>query len=113
MSKNKIFYKWNVPKTVEDIVRAICADYDRRAIAIQSMSEDSLIKNKYKEINLLIDSAIEDIEAPIRRVMLEDIFNGRGYDRSPASYMISRRPYYARKHKIIHDIALKLNLISE
>ena len=111
MSRSKIYYSYEIPRTVVDIVKSICADYDRRAIAMRSAPEGAL--QIYKYMNDAIDRAMAEIEPAIRRTMLEDIYTGRGYDSSPASAIMSRRPYYARKRKAVHDMALEFHLISE
>lgn len=111
MSRRRVFGRWEIPPTVVEIVKSICADYDRRAIAIQTAAED--VVNTYKAMNDAIDHAMQDIEPAIRRTMLEDIYNGRGYAYSPVSAVMSSRPYYARKRKMVHDIALELHLIGE
>ena len=109
MSRRRVFGRWEIPPTVVEIVKSICADYDRRAIAIQTAAED--VVNTYKAMNDAIDHAMQDIEPEIRRTMLEDIYNGRGYYSSPASAIISKNAYYSRRHKAIHDIAVKLMLL--
>lgn len=111
MGRSRIYYKWDIPHTVVDIVKSICADYDRRAAAMESAEEGLL--HTCKVMNAAIDRAMAEIEPALRRTMLEDIYTGRGYDFSPASSVMSRRPYYARKRKAVHDIALELHLIGE
>lgn len=109
MSRHRVFGTWEIPRTVVDIVKSICADYDRRAIAMQTAAEE--IVNTYKSMNDAIDYAMQDIEPAIRRTMLEDIYNGRGYGRSPASAILTKHAYYSRKHKAIHDIAVNFRLL--
>jgi hypothetical protein len=111
MSRHRVFGTWEIPRTVVDIVKSICADYDRRAIAMQTAAEE--IVNTYKAMNDAIDHAMQDIEPAIRRTMLEDIYTGRGYGYSPASAIMTKNAYYSRKRKAVHDIAVNLMLLEQ
>lgn len=110
MSRHRRFERWEIPGTVVAIVKTMCADYDRRAIVIQSAQEANA---DYVRINGAIDRGLSCSEEPVRRFLLEDIGSGRGYWYSPASALLSKNAYYARKKQIIHDIAVELRLLSE
>lgn len=109
MARKKIFLDWEIPYTVVNIVRSVCADYDRRNIDMQSKSDDVI--NQYRALNAAIDIGLSDLEVGIRRVMLDDICMGRGYGYSPVSAIMTKNAYYHRKRKAIHDIAEQLKLI--
>lgn len=111
MSRRSVFGKWEIPRTVVEIVKSICADYDRRAIAMENAAEDTV--KTYKRLNESIDQAMTDIEPAIRRTMLEDIYTGRGYGYSPASAIMTKNAYYSRKRKAVHDIAVNLMLLEQ
>lgn len=110
MSRHKTFGRWEIPGTVVQIVKTMCADYDRRAVIIRSAAQ---AHEDYKNINGAIDRGLTCAEEPVRRFLLEDIGSGRGYWYSPASALLSKNAYYARKKQIIHDIAVELRLLTE
>ena len=110
MSRHKTFGRWEIPGTVVQIVKSMCADYDRRAVIIRSAAQ---AHEDYKNINGAIDRGLTCAEEPVRRFLLEDIGSGRGYWYSPASALLSQNAYYARKKQIIHDIAFQLGLLNE
>ncbi len=111
MSRQKMYFKWEIPTSVVDIVKMVCADYDRRERMIKYSTITGAVLEKYVELNAIIDKALEDIEIGIRRDMLEDIQQGRGYEFSAASPFLAKNTYYQRKRKLIHDIARGLSLI--
>ena len=109
MSRRRTFERWEIPGTVVDIVKTMCADYDRRAVLIQSSTEAS---EQYAHINAAIDRGLLCVEESLRRFFLDDISIGRGYCFSPSSVIISKSAYYNRKRQAIHDIAVELRLLS-
>ncbi len=109
MPRKKIFLDWEIPYTVVNIVRSVCADYDRRAIAMQSCACDVI--DQYRALNDAVDRGLSDLEVGIRKIMLDDICSGRGYGYSPVSAIMTKNAYYHRKRKAIHDIAEQLKLI--
>ena len=111
MGRRRVFYRYEIPKSVVLIVKSVCADYDRRRLLSEMGDIDEGVKARYDYLNRAIDDALEDIDPGIRRVLLEDIRINRGYDYSPASPFITKNCYYMRKKKVIHDIAKGLSLI--
>ncbi len=118
MGKTKIYQAHELPRTVVDVVRAVCADYGRRAKLIkaseQSGGEDSRAAATFETcvfFNEIVDEALESIEAVLRPMVLEDICEKRGYEHSPAASMISKNGYYKRKRKFLYDIAVSMALI--
>ena len=111
MSRQKMYFKWEIPTSVVDIVKTICADYGRRERMIKHSAITGAVLDRYVELNSIIDKALEDVEVGIRRDLLEDIQKGRGYDFSAASPFLAKNTYYQRKRKLIHDIAEGLSLI--
>jgi hypothetical protein len=110
MSRHKTFGRWEIPGTVVQIVKTMCADYDRRAIIIRSGEKT---QSDYERINAAIDRGLLCAEETVRRFFLEDIAYGRGYWHSPSCAVLSKNAYYTRKHQIIHDIAVELRLLNE
>lgn len=111
MSRPKKYCQYELPTSVVEIVKTLCADYFRRERAIKYGNVTGAVLDRYIELNANIDTALEDIEIGIRMDMLRDIQCRRGYDFSPASYCISKNTYYCRKKKLIYDIAKGLALV--
>ena len=111
MPRQRIYFKWGIPKTVVTVVVALCADYDRRKKAIELESLSAPVAERYAELNGIIDAALADVEQGIRALILKDLQQGKGYDASMASPFIGKNGYYNRKRKVIHDIAVGLHFI--
>ena len=118
MPKTKIYQAYELPRTVVDIVRAVCADYPRRATVIKKIEQKECediyklaVLHTYKNLNEIVDEALEPIEEVLRKIVLEDICEKRGYEHSPAMVMISKNAYYMRKRKFLYDIASRMSLI--
>ena len=107
----KLKTRWDIPHSIVKIVTMICADYDRRRIAIEFASEPDAVISEYKRLNGIVDDALAEIDEGIRRVLLVDVSIGRGYDFSPASPFMARGTYYQRKCKLVHDIAKGMMLV--
>ncbi len=103
--------QYELPTSVVEIVKTLCADYFRRERAIRYGNVTGAVLDRYIELNANIDMALETIEVGIRMDILRDIQFRRGYDFSPASVCISKNTYYTRKKKLIYDIAKRLSLI--
>ena len=111
MSRQRMYFKYEIPTSVVEIVKAVCSDYDRRERAIKFSNLTGDVLTKYVELNNAIDKALTDVEVGIRRDMLNDIQKRRGYDFSRAALIISKNTYYRRKRKLIYDIAKELALL--
>lgn len=117
MARRATYDNSRLPYCVLQIVTSICADYERRAVALRAGKleyEDvcvDAILARYGELNGAVDRALEQVEVGIRRDLLCDVALGRGYRRSAAQYMLSKNAYYRRRHKLLHDIARELRLI--
>lgn len=107
------YYKYEIPSGVVKVVRAQCADYERKRLCIKdrdgSITEETL--NSYIATNQAIDMALADIEETCRQHFLNDIAENRGYERSQSQWCLSHNAYYKRKRKAIYDIAKGLRLI--
>ena len=70
MPKPKLYFQSDIPATVTEIVRAMCADYPRRSRAIQFENIPNAVKIRYIELNSIIDTALESVEIGIRKDLL-------------------------------------------
>ena len=111
MARQKMYFKWDMPTSIVEIVKAICADYDRRERAIKFGNVAGDVLMKYVELNNVINNALQAVEVGIRTELLRDIQNRRGYEHSAAALIIAKNTYYNRKKKLIYDIAKDLRLL--
>ena len=107
----KQFYKYELPAGVVKVVRAQCADYERKELAICDGTLAVDVRNSYIAVNTAIRTALADIEEACRNGFLVDIAENRGYDRSRTNWLLSHNAYYNRKRKAIYEIAKGLFLI--
>ena len=111
MSKQKVYFKWDLPRDVVGVVVGICVGYGRRERAIRQETVAGAVRARYVELNAIVDCAMEEIEAGLRREILDDMTAGRGYCKSAAQYIVGKDTYYRRRNKLIHDVAKALDLI--
>jgi hypothetical protein len=111
MARQKMYFKYDIPTSVVELVKAVCSDYNRRERAIKFGSITGEVLDRYIFLNTAIDKALECIEAGIRKDMLSDISKKRGFQFSAASMLISKDAYYRRRRKLIYDIAKELALL--
>lgn len=100
-----------LPRGVVRMVESVCGDYARRCAAIKNGSAKGAVLDKYIELNVAVETALEKIEIGIRGELLRDIAIGRGYNRSAVSGFVAKNTYYSRRLRLICDIARNLNLI--
>ena len=110
MPRQKTYFKYNIPSSVVCVVTAIISDYDRREREIKRDATGSVLA-RYVELNSAVDRALSEIEAGIRADIMQDITEGKGYERSRAQFLVSKNAYYRRRRKLIHDIAVDLCLL--
>lgn len=111
IGRPKQFYKYELPQGVIKVVRAQCADYHRKALAISEKTVAAETLQAYIATNDAIDKALSGIEEGCRAYFLVDIADNRGYDRSKTAFYMSHNAYYNRKRKAIYEIASYLFLI--
>ena len=100
-----------LPITVERAVRAMCDDYDRRALEIRRAKLSPLVIGHYMVLNAAIDQAIAACcEEEICEEMRRNIGDGKGYDFSNL-YFLSAGTYNSRKKAFKIAIAQALHLI--
>ena len=100
-----------LPTSVHFLVRAHCADYKRRKQALTGIELSFDVAEHLEVLNRAIEDALSEVEAPLRRIILEDIAEGNGYDSSSAVMLVSKSCYYARKHQVVRQIACNLKLV--
>lgn len=96
-----------LPKTVFDVVSAICADYDRR----KNVSFTEPVLKKCNELNHIVDDALLVVDVGLRGIILEDVKANHGYRYSMASTMCSPKYYYKTKRMFVKKIAQDMYLI--
>ena len=111
MARPRTRYEWEVPRDVVSIVRGICADYERREMAIRHSTITGRVLSRYIELNRAVELSLGDIEVGVRLLILDDVAAGRGYAFSPCSAFYSKNTFYERKKKLVFDIAKELSLI--
>lgn len=104
-------YRHNLPASVANVVKSICADYGRREEAIKFSAITGPVLARYVELNAAIDTALEAVEAGIREQLLADIASGTGYENSNLAALMAKNTYYSRKEKVVREIARGLALI--
>lgn len=111
MGRPKKYYEWDLPRSVVEVIRGVCADYERRENAIKYSSITGRVLDRYIELNGAVDEAVSEIPADMRKNIIEDVADNIGYDFSQCSAVMARKTYYLKKRKFIHDVAEKLFLI--
>ena len=107
----KQFYKYELPTGVVKVVRAQCADYERKQIAIRSGTLSPEVRKAYEETNGAIIAALADIEEGCRNEFLVDIAENKGWHKSQINWLLSQNAYYNRKWKAVYQIAKGLHLV--
>ena len=111
MGRPRIYYEFEVPRSVVEIVKSLCADYERRELAIKHSNISGDVLMRYVELNAAIDKAFSSFSPEVKGWMLSDVASGRGYDYSQCTSLLGRKAYYLKNRKIIFDIALDLYLL--
>ena len=100
-----------LPKGVGRAVRALCEDYDRRALEIERGKLPPDILGNYMILNAKIDQALADCcEEEIRNEIRHDIGAGVGH-RFTQVYYMAPATYKARKRSSAVAIAKAMTLI--
>jgi hypothetical protein len=112
MGRRRIYQHHKIPITVSQMVYALIRDYPRRKRIVEYCSAPS--ENSRAEcvrLNNIVDACIDEGEAILGAIIIQDIINQRGYDQSDASVYSSKNKYYNVKNKIIEDIAVMCDWI--
>lgn len=111
MPRPKVYYKYEIPATVVDIVKTVIADYSRRKKAIIVGNANDNVIERYTQLNHIIDNCLIDVEEGIANDLINDIRLHYGYERSRSAMYISKNGYYRRRRKFIYDVAKMLDLL--
>lgn len=114
MARRRLYHRdrYTLPGSVVDIVKSICADYERRRRVMEHV-EDEQVCAMCLMLNGAIDTALSEVEEGLRGDLLSDLAEGRGYERSAAADKISKNAYYNRRRKLVYDIAHGLALLHD
>ena len=111
MGRHKIYFKYDDPITVVRIVEAIISDFPRKERVIAYSSAAPELLSRYIAVNTVINNAVTKFEPQLCRIIVHDIIDRVGYEKSDAAMYTSRGAYYRRRKMLIHDIAVELMLI--
>ena len=99
-----------MPKTLDAIVVALCADYSRRAKEIEGREMPFNVTMEYRFLNYrIITAAMEIAGERDALTFVSEIGGRRGYADS-ATYL-SESVYKTRKKEVKENIAKKLSLL--
>ena len=111
MPKVKFYDAHRVPEGVAKIVKAVCADYDRRRRALAGDLPDD-VRQRLEELNTIVDSAFNLVDEPcVRNDILRDMVAHRGYEHSHAQMYLCENSYYARRRLVIYEVARQMHLL--
>lgn len=112
MGRHKEFYPCALPRGVQMIAKAVCADYERRkALALRKDTPED-IKVALNDFNALVDEALKTVEEEgLRKEILRDMVERRGWERSRAQMYICENSYYARRRRVLYHVAVGMHLI--
>lgn len=97
-----------IPKGVEKMVIAICADYQRRAKVIKEGGASYRVLMEYKFLNYrVLDATAEIVGLPNAQSFIHDIGAQIGYGRT-SLYHMSEVTYKSRKEEVKINIARRL-----
>ena len=99
-----------VADTCDALVAALCADYERRAIALAGGALPHATEMEYKYLNYKIyDAAAETVGERLAETFIEEIGSHTGYAASSVD-SLSETAYKTKKQRVKAAIARKLNL---
>lgn len=107
--KNSV--RWKLPIGVVETVKGICKDYERKREALSVTSLKAEVRSAYEAHNTAVNNALLTLEPSLRYLILEDVAEKRGYNKSAARSYIAHNGYAERKCRFIYHIAVNLNLV--
>ena len=108
MGRRRIYQHYDVPGSVVSLVQAMIQDYPRRQRIIDC---DGDISPELERLNEIICDTTNSHDPMLCSIILDDIINARGFEKSKATIISSKKLYYNMKRKIIQDIAIQCHLI--
>ena len=98
-------------KTLEEIIIALCADFDRRQTEIKEKRLPKCVLMEYKFLNFrILEGVMEIVGTENARLFIDDIGSRRGYAKSSIDGL-SEPKYKVKKAEAKLSIAKKLSLI--
>ena len=110
-TRSEAHRQMRLPVTVRDMVQAICADCERRENEMRRWRGTPEQREMWRKTEAVITDALEQVDPGIRGIILDDIAHRRGYEKSRAHGLMSRKMYYNEKNKVETAIACGLWLI--
>ena len=99
-----------IPRTLDAVIVALCADYPRRACAIEMESMPFNVVMEYRFLNYrILNAAMEASGERDALKFINEIGSRRGYVDSET--YLSESVYKNRKREVKENIAKKLSLI--
>ena len=111
MGNVKIYGDYVMPQTVINLVKAICADYERRKKALNFGKVEGLILQRYTELNAAVDKILQNVDLGLRSDLMRDLASGSGYNFSQANPYMAKNTYYRYKKKFLYELAIELRLL--
>ncbi len=98
-----------MPKLLDGLVTALCADYSRRAEVISDRTAPYNVIMEYRFLNYrIMNAALEVVGARDAMCIISDIGHKRGYAKSES--LLSEKSYKERKEEVKRNIARRLSL---
>lgn len=110
-TKSEAHTYMELPASLRAIVRSYVRDISRRQKAIADSGTPAKLKKRYQSINDKISAAVEFLDPVVRPILLEDIKNKWGYNKSAARDYMARPTYYRQKSRLETEIARGLGLL--
>ena len=102
--------EWNSSATLKELIRALCADYERRRACLEKESVSRRVRMEYAFINTKIaDAAAEICGEALADVFIKEIGDGIGYAGSAVSWL-AESTYKKYKSDVMRNVAAKLHL---
>ena len=100
-----------LPRTLDELIVAVCADYERRDIAVSSGEAVGRSAMEYKYLNYRIyEGALEVVGDKYARLYINEIGRKVGFAKSAHS-AVTERVYKEQKQEVKYSIAKKLHLV--
>ena len=100
-----------MPEGLERIIKDLYADYNRRALVMETRNAPFNVIMEYRFLNYRIMNAAVEIAGPRdARLFINDIGDEIGYGSSDL-WILSESEYKTRKIKVKYNIARRLSLI--
>lgn len=106
-----MYAEYLIPEGIDTIIKALCADYERRESIIAERAAPYNVIMEYRFLNYrMMNAAIEIAGTRDARDFIIEIGDEIGYAYSTLS-QLSERTYKVRKSEVKRNIARRLSLI--